>query len=82
MVEHYNITELNTAIKPFGFLALFDRHPGAAVAYFDPDILVASRLEEFEAVLRDGADCVLTPHLCEPAEFAEMDDGKMLQYGI
>lgn len=82
MVERYNITELNTAIKPFAFLALFERHPGAAVAYFDPDILVVSRLEELEALLRDGADCVLTPHLCEPAEFAEMDDGKMLQFGI
>ena len=82
MAERYNITELNTAIKPFGFLALFDRHPGEAVAYFDPDILVASRLEELEAALRGGAECVLTPHLCEPAEFAEMNDGRMLQYGI
>jgi len=82
MVERYNITELNTAIKPFAFLSLFERYPGATVVYFDPDILVASRLEELEGLLRDGADCVLTPHLCEPAEFAEMDDSKMLRYGI
>jgi SAM-dependent methyltransferase len=78
----YNITELNTAIKPFGFLSLFDRHPGQAVCYFDPDIHVVSRLDELDAALASGADCVLTPHLCEPAEFAEMDDSKMLQFGI
>lgn len=83
MTERYNITELNTAIKPFAFLQLFDRHPGAAVAYFDPDIWVVSPLEELQGQLASGgADCVLTPHLCEPAEFAEMDDSKMLQYGI
>jgi SAM-dependent methyltransferase len=82
MAERYNITELNTAIKPFVFQYLFERHPGAPVAYFDPDILITSRLEELENLLRDGADCVLTPHICEPAEFAEMDEGKMLQFGI
>ncbi len=82
MIARYNITELNTATKPFAFLSLFDRHPGAAVAYFDPDILVASRLEELEALLRDGTECVLTPHLCQPAEFAEMDESKMLQFGV
>ena len=82
MSHRYNITELNTAIKPFVFLELFDRHPGAVVAYFDPDIYVTSRLEELEEALGLGADCVLTPHLCEPAEFAEMEDAKMLQYGV
>ncbi|MBR0650843.1 class I SAM-dependent methyltransferase [Roseomonas terrae] len=83
MTERYNITELNTAIKPFAFLTLFDRHPGAAVAYFDPDIWVMSPLEELHTLLSDGgADCVLTPHLCEPAEYAEMDESKMLRFGI
>jgi len=60
MSHRYNITELNTAIKPFVFLELFDRHPGAVVAYFDPDIYVTSRLEELEEALGLGADCVLT----------------------
>jgi SAM-dependent methyltransferase len=82
MVERYNITELNTAIKPFAFLSIFARHPGACVAYFDPDILVTSPLDELSALLADGADCVLTPHLTEPAEFAESDDSKMLLFGI
>ena len=83
MTERYNITELNTALKPFAFLSLFDRHPGAAVAYFDPDIWVVSPLEELLALLsRGGADCVLTPHLTEPVEFAEADESRMLQFGI
>jgi hypothetical protein len=82
MSHRYNITELNTAIKPFVFLALFERHPGGVIAYFDPDIYVLSRFEELESALAGGADCVLTPHLLEPAEFAEMNDRRMLQFGI
>nr|WP_314070995.1 methyltransferase domain-containing protein [uncultured Roseococcus sp.] len=83
MTDRYNITELNTAIKPFVFLKLFDRHPGASIAYFDPDIWVISPLDELQGLLAEGgADCVLTPHLCEPAEFADMDEAKMLQFGI
>jgi hypothetical protein len=82
MLERYNITELNTSLKPFVFAFLFDRFPGRPVLYLDPDILVVSRMAELEQALDEGADCVLTPHLCEPAEFAEMHDGRMLQYGI
>ncbi len=82
MVDRYNITELNTAIKPFAFLALFHRHPGSTIVYFDPDIFIQSPLVELEVLLAEGADCVLTPHLCEAAEFAEIDEGKMLQFGI
>ena len=82
MKENYNITELNTAVKPFVFLALFDRHPGAPVIYLDPDIIVTSRLAEVEDAFARGADAVLTPHITEPAEFAEFDDQKFLQYGV
>lgn len=82
MLAQYDVTQLNTAIKPFVFALLFDRYPGAAVTYFDPDILVVSPLEELENALEDGANCVLTPHLCEPAEHAELHEGRMLQYGI
>src|SRR5260221_13196899 len=46
MRSRYNITELNTSIKPFVFLYLFDRHPGEMVHYFDPDILAVSRFDE------------------------------------
>ena len=82
MQKQYNITELNTAIKPFAIQYLFDRHPGADVVYLDPDIIVLSRLSEVLDGLASGANCVLTPHLLEPAEFAEFDDQKFLQYGI
>ena len=82
MKENYNITELNTAVKPFVFLALFDLHPGAPVIYLDPDITVASRLSEVEDAFARGADAVLTPHILEPAEYADFDDQKFLQYGV
>ncbi|HJQ35762.1 MAG TPA: methyltransferase domain-containing protein [Thermoanaerobaculia bacterium] len=82
MIDRYNITELNTSIKPFVFLHLFDLHPGRPVVYFDPDIAVFSPLVELDALLGEGADCVLTPHLCEPAEFAEMNEGRILLFGV
>jgi SAM-dependent methyltransferase len=82
MKENYNITELNTAVKPFVFLALFDLHPGLPVIYLDPDIIVTSRLAEVEDAFARGADAVLAPHITEPAEFAEFDDQKFLQFGI
>ena len=83
LVIAYNITELNTAMKPYAFLYLFEIHADYSVVYLDPDILVLSPFSELLEVLDNGSvDCVLTPHLLEPAEFAEMDESKMLQYGI
>lgn len=83
LANRYNITELNTSLKPFAFLSIFERHNGASVIYLDPDIMVTSPFEEVVDLLNEqNYDCVLTPHVCEPAEFAEMDDSKMLQYGI
>lgn len=82
MAERYNITELNTAIKPFVFQHLFEKHGFSHVAYFDPDILVVSRLEELERAIAGGALAVLTPHITGPAENVEVSDIKMLQFGI
>ena len=82
MIARYNITELNTALKPFVFDFLHEETPGAPVVYFDPDILVASSLVELFAALDAGADCVLTPHMIEPSEWAEMNEGRVLQYGV
>jgi hypothetical protein len=82
MREKYNITELNTSIKPFVFSYLFEQHPGDVIAYFDPDIFIFSRMDELENAFASGADCVLTPHILEPAEFAEMEDRQFLRYGI
>lgn len=82
MSERYSITEFNTAIKPYVFQVLFDLHPGETVVYLDPDILVTSRFEELIRLLEDGADCVLTPHVTEPAEHGEFADLQFLRFGV
>ena len=81
MQERYNITELNTALKPFVFNLLHLETPGEPILYFDPDILITSRLEELKAAIDEGADCVLIPHMLEPCEWAEMNEMRLLQYG-
>jgi len=82
MQERYNITELNTSIKPFVFSYLFEKHAGEEIAYFDPDIYVYTKMVELEEAFSSGANCVLTPHILEPAEFAEMEDKQFLRYGV
>jgi len=82
MGRRYNITEFNTAIKPFVFTYLFERRGFEKVVYLDPDILVVSPLEEVTSALSDGAEAVLTPHILHPAEDTERTDIHMLQLGI
>jgi glycosyltransferase involved in cell wall biosynthesis len=73
-IWRYDVVELCTAIKPFGFLWLFTHTGASRVIYLDPDILVlaplAPVLEEFEA----GASLVLTPHLLAPLEDGKRPD--------
>ena len=61
----YDVTEMCTAVKPSVLAAVLDRFGESAVAYFDPDILIARPLAELQQALRD-APIVLTPHLLEP----------------
>ena len=82
MVERYNITELNTSIKPFVFEHLFTQRNETRVVYLDPDILVVSPLAEVDARLGVDTDAILTPHVLQPAEGVEIDDIKMLQLGV
>jgi SAM-dependent methyltransferase/glycosyltransferase involved in cell wall biosynthesis len=82
MSQRYNITEFNTAIKPFAFSYLFRIRNAPEVVYLDPDILLTSPLVEVMQGFRDGADCILTPHILNPAERAEVSDDKMLLFGI
>ncbi|SFK45355.1 glycosyltransferase [Lysobacter sp. cf310] len=83
MIERYNITELNTSIKPYVFDYLFNKRNEQQVVYLDPDILVVSPLKEVQDSLAAGADAVMTPHVLDPAEGGvEIDDIKMLQLGI
>lgn len=82
MIARYNITELNTSIKPFVFEYLFEARGEQRVVYLDPDILVVSPLIDVESRLGVDVNAVLTPHVLDPAEHVEIDDIKMLQLGI
>lgn len=66
MCGRYNITELNTAVKPFYFTYFWKNYPEAdKVIYFDPDIIVFRPLTSLLQKL-DTADAVLTPHVLTP----------------
>lgn len=68
MCDRYNITELNTAVKPFYFSYFWKKYPEAdKVIYFDPDIIVFRPLTDLLARL-DQSDAVLTPHILTPIE--------------
>lgn len=82
MAQRYNITEFNTAIKPYAFSHLFKKLGAECILYLDPDILILSPLKEVMDAFADGSECVLTPHILEPAENVEMSDIRMLQFGI
>lgn len=63
MANRYDITELNTAVKPFYFTYFFKKYPTARnVIYLDPDIIVFQPLTELEDNL-SRHDAVLTPHI-------------------
>ncbi len=68
MCSRYNITELNTAVKPFYFTYFWKQYPEARnVIYFDPDIIVFQPLTALIERL-DQKEAVLTPHLLSPIE--------------
>ena len=62
----YNITELNTAVKPFYFSYLFEKNEAAeSIVYLDPDIFVYHSFELLEKHLESN-QIVLTPHITKP----------------
>ncbi|NID12698.1 glycosyl transferase [Fibrivirga algicola] len=69
MCARYDITELNTAVKPFFIDHFFTSGLGTArpdaVIYFDPDIIVFQPLERLANALKDNS-LVLTPHTVAP----------------
>jgi len=67
LIEKYNITELNTAVKPDAFIHLFKKHSKSKIIYLDPDILVSGEFKEVFKSLDDN-DFVLTPHICHPID--------------
>lgn len=66
MADRYDITELNTAVKPFYIDYLYDAYPEATqIIYFDPDIIVYQPLTKLTQDLTTYS-IVLTPHCCAP----------------
>jgi hypothetical protein len=61
----HDIVELATAIKPFALLRLLERDDCDRVVYFDPDIVLFSRIDDILAELGD-ANIALTPHQTVP----------------
>jgi len=68
MAERYDITELNTAVKPFYFTYFFKKYPEAQnVIYLDPDIIVFQPITELLGSLKKYP-AVLTPHINTPID--------------
>ena len=78
----YDVTEFNTAIKPFLMLRMFERGH-RHVVYFDPDIALYRRLDDLLALLDGGASFVLTPHFCSvPGPGAPRTELHVMQTGV
>lgn len=66
MCDRYDITELNTAVKPFFIDYFYKAYPATTeVIYFDPDIIVFQPLTQLNEALKTYS-LVLTPHTCSP----------------
>lgn len=66
MVNRYDITELNTSVKPFIFDYMFNKDENVeAIIYFDPDILIYEPLNDLENGLHEF-NIILTPHFFTP----------------
>jgi hypothetical protein len=80
----HDIVELSTAIKPFVLQRLLDRPDCGGVFYFDPDMVLFSRLDDLIDRLQH-ADIVLTPHQNKPETgLAEVMDNEIssLKHGV
>jgi len=66
----HTIVELATAIKPYVLVDLLNDPDVDRVLYFDPDMVLFSRLDDMLESL-DGANVVLTPHLTSPESTLE-----------
>lgn len=68
MCQMYDITELNTAVKPFYFRYFLEKRPEfSKIIYFDPDIIIFDKLNHLQENLNQY-DIVITPHITTPYE--------------
>jgi len=66
MCSIYDITELNTAVKPYYFDYFLKNRPDIKnIIYFDPDIIVFDSLKPLKNSLKKYS-IVLTPHITSP----------------
>jgi hypothetical protein len=63
----HGIVELSTAIKPFALKHLLHLPDCGTVLYFDPDMVLFSRVDDLLTAL-DGSNLALTPHQNKPEE--------------
>ena len=80
----HDIVELSTAIKPFALRHLLRLPDTATVLYFDPDMVLFSRVDDILATLR-GANVALTPHQIRPEQTLEAildNEVASLKHGI
>lgn len=80
----HTIVELSTAIKPFVLKKLLAEDEVARVIYFDPDMVLFSRLDDMLESLDDN-NLVLTPHQTKPERTLEavMDNEiSSLKHGV
>ena len=67
MKNKYDITELNTSVKPFIFRYIYDNMNADFVYYIDPDIVIYEKLSCIENLLETN-NAVLTPHILTPVK--------------
>ena len=63
----HSIVELSTAIKPFALKHLLQLPDCATVLYFDPDMVLFSRVDDILATL-ETSNLALTPHQTKPEQ--------------
>jgi hypothetical protein len=68
----HTLVELATAIKPFVLRQLLARPDCEGVLFFDPDIVLFSRLDDMLSEFTN-ANIILTPHLSRPEEENNID---------
>ena len=66
----HNIVELSTAIKPYALKHLLAQPGCEAVLYFDPDMVLFSRVDDILAALA-RSNLTLTPHQNKPEQTIE-----------
>jgi hypothetical protein len=80
----HSIVELSTAIKPFALKRLLALPDCAAVLYFDPDMVLYSRVDDILALLA-SSNLALTPHQTKPEQSLEAildNEVASLKHGI